>query len=81
MPVDKAQTRFLTPADVAEILAVTPSQVLKYLRDRELRGIKLPGKGEWRVEAEALEDFIRARYRATQGDASDAVLTEGHADT
>jgi excisionase family DNA binding protein len=58
--------RFLTPADVAEILAVSPSQVLKYLRDRELRGMKLPGKGEWRIEANALEEFIAARYRQTQ---------------
>lgn len=47
---------------------MSPSQVLKYLRDRELRGIKLPGKGEWRVEADALEEFIRARYAATQGE-------------
>ncbi|NDB17877.1 MAG: DNA-binding protein [Actinobacteria bacterium] len=70
--VDGLSPRFLTPADVAEVLAVSPSQVLKYLRDRELRGIKLPGKGEWRVEANALEDFIRARYAATQGDSADA---------
>ena len=58
--------RFLTPADVAEILSVTPSQVLKYLRDRELRGIKLPGKGEWRIEDAALEEFIQQRYEVTQ---------------
>lgn len=61
-----SDARFLTPADVAEILAVSPSQVLKYLRDRDLRGMKLPGKGEWRIEVTALEEFIQARYRATQ---------------
>ena len=64
-PPRPADARFLTPADVAEVLAVTPSQVLKYLRDRELRGMKLPGKGEWRIEATELERFIEARYRAT----------------
>jgi len=60
--------RFLTPADVAEILAISPSQVLKFLRDRELRGIKLPGKGQWRIEATALEEFIASLYEQTQGD-------------
>ena len=59
--------RFLTPADVAEILAISPSQVLRFLRDRELRGIKLPGKGEWRIERSALEEFISALYEQTQG--------------
>lgn len=62
---EQSSSRFLTPADVAEILAVSPSQVLKYLRDRQLRGMKLPGKGEWRVEAAALEEFIAERYRET----------------
>lgn len=62
---EQSPTRFLTPADVAEILAVSPSQVLKYLRDRQLRGMKLPGKGEWRIEKSALEEFIAARYRET----------------
>lgn len=64
-PPKPADPRFLTPADVAEVLAVTPSQVLKYLRDRELRGMKLPGKGEWRIEVSELERFIEQRYRAT----------------
>ena len=62
--------RFLTPADVAEILAINPSQVLRFLRDRELRGIKLPGKGEWRIERSALEEFISTLYAQTQGDDS-----------
>ena len=77
--VDAVSPRFLTPADVAEVLAVTPSQVLKYLRDRELRGIKLPGKGEWRIETSALEEFIRARYVATQGDDSGTAQADSEA--
>ncbi|NBO45657.1 MAG: DNA-binding protein [Actinobacteria bacterium] len=62
---EQSPARFLTPADVAEILSVSPSQVLKYLRDRQLRGMKLPGKGEWRIETSALEEFISVRYRET----------------
>jgi len=27
--------------------------------------MKLPGKGEWRIEAAELERFIAARYQAT----------------
>ena len=73
VPMSAQGPRFLTPADVADILSVTPSQVLKFLRDRQLRGIKLPGKGEWRIEATALEEFIGRLYQQTHApDASHA---------
>lgn len=65
--------RFLTPADVADILAVSPSQVLTFLRERQLRGIKLPGKGQWRIEASALEEFIAKLYEQTHGDSAPSV--------
>jgi len=58
--------RFLTPADVADVLNVSVPQVMALLRSGELRGVKIGGKGEWRVENQALEDYIAAAYVSTE---------------
>ena len=61
--------RFLTLADVAEILATSVSQVYALVRSGELRGIQIGGRGQWRVEAVELEKFIARMY--AQADARD----------
>ena len=57
--------RFLTLADVAEILATSVSQVYALVRSGELRGIQIGGRGQWRVETVELENFIQRMYAAT----------------
>lgn len=59
--------RFLTLADVAQILNVTSRQVYALVRSGDLRGIQIGGRGQWRVEDVELEDYIQRQYaRAAQ---------------
>lgn len=58
--------RFLTLADVAETLAVSMSQVRALVNHGELPAIQVGGRGQWRVEATALEDYIAAKYKENQ---------------
>lgn len=61
-----ATPRFLTNDDVAEILNISTTQVYALVRRGELRAIKIGQRGQWRVEASALEEFIQNRYEATK---------------
>ena len=54
--------RFLTLADVAEVLNVTVRQVYALVRAGDLRGIQIGGRGLWRVEQVELEDYIQRQY-------------------
>jgi excisionase family DNA binding protein len=63
--------RFLTLADVAEVLNVTVRQVYALVRSGELRGIQIGGRGQWRIENDQLEDYISRQYART--DAHDLV--------
>ncbi|MDN4172444.1 helix-turn-helix domain-containing protein [Nocardioides sp. SOB77] len=58
--------RFLTLADVAEVLNTSSAQVYALVRRGELPAIKIGGRGQWRVEATALEDFIQRMYDQTR---------------
>ena len=58
--------RFLTLADVAEILNTSLAQVTALVRREELRALKLGGRGQWRVETSELEAFIERMYAETQ---------------
>ena len=54
--------RFLTLADVADALNISGAQVYALVRRGELRGIKIGGRGQWRVESSELERYITAMY-------------------
>jgi excisionase family DNA binding protein len=54
--------RFLTLADVGEVLNVTVRQVYALVRSGDLRGIQIGGRGQWRIEAVELEDYISRQY-------------------
>ncbi len=54
--------RFLTLTDVAEILNTSHAQVYALVRRGELPAIRLGGRGQWRVEAERLEEWIGRQY-------------------
>lgn len=64
--------RFLTLADVAEVLNVTVRQVYALVRSGDLRGIQIGGRGQWRIENDQLEDYIARQYaRAEVPDVAD----------
>ena len=58
--------RFLTLADVAEILNISASQTYALVRNGELEGIRIGGRGQWRVERDRLEDYIAKMYTQTR---------------
>ena len=60
-----AVERFLTLADVAEVLNISTSQVYALVRNEELAAIKIGGRGQWRVERAKLEDYIARMYTQT----------------
>jgi excisionase family DNA binding protein len=60
-----AEPRFLTLADVADVLNISVSQVYALVRSEDLRAIKIGGRGQWRVEREQLEDYIKRMYEQT----------------
>lgn len=60
-----AEQRFLTLTDVADILNTSVSQVYALVRSKELRAIKIGGRGQWRVESSELEAYIQRQYTQT----------------
>jgi excisionase family DNA binding protein len=58
--------RFLTLADVAEVLNTSSAQVYALVRRGDLPAIKIGGRGQWRVERVQLEDFIQRMYAETR---------------
>ena len=58
--------RFLTLADVAEVLNTSVAQVYAMVRREEIRAIKIGGRGQWRVSENDLEDYIAQQRLATQ---------------
>lgn len=57
--------RFMTLADVAELMNISASQVYALVRAGDLPAIKIGGRGQWRVETQILETWISAQYAAT----------------
>lgn len=60
--------RFLTLADVAEVLNVTVRQVYALVRSGDLKGIQIGGRGQWRIENDQLEDYIARQYARADND-------------
>lgn len=58
--------RFLQLADVAEILNISAAQAYALVRSGELPAIKIGGRGQWRVESSALEQYIERMYNETK---------------
>ncbi|MCW4384980.1 helix-turn-helix domain-containing protein [Salinibacterium sp. SYSU T00001] len=58
--------RFLTIADVAEILNISATQAYGLVRSGELPAIKVGAAGHWRVERTVLESYIEAKYEETR---------------
>lgn len=58
--------RFLQLSDVAEVLNISASQAYALVRNGDLPAIKVGGRGQWRVEAAELENYIARCYEQTR---------------
>ncbi|MGN6634258.1 MAG: helix-turn-helix domain-containing protein [Oryzihumus sp.] len=58
--------RFIQLADVSEILDISSAQAYALVRSGELPAIKVGGRGQWRVEATELENYIQRMYAETK---------------
>ena len=56
----------MTLADIAEILNISAAQAYALVRNGDLPAIKVGGRGQWRVEATELEDYIARMYEHTR---------------
>lgn len=62
----QATPRFLRLSDVADVLNISSAQVYALVRRGDLDAIKIGGRGQWRVEATALEEYIQRLYTETR---------------
>ncbi len=60
------ERRFLTLADVQEILNISSPQAYALVRSGDLPAIQVGGRGQWRIEATELEKYIERQYAANQ---------------
>ncbi|MEO7269689.1 MAG: helix-turn-helix domain-containing protein [Knoellia sp.] len=67
--------RFIPLTEVSEILDISSAQAYALVRSGELPAIKVGGRGQWRVETTALEDYIQRMYSQT----AEFVRTQGEA--
>ena len=58
--------RFLTLADVTEVLNISMPQAYALVRSGDLPAIQIGGRGVWRVEADKLEQYIERMYAETR---------------
>lgn len=58
--------RFLTLADVTEVLNISAAQAYALVRSGELPAIQIGGRLQWRVESAELERYIERMYAQTR---------------
>ena len=59
-------SRFLSLADVQEMLNISATQAYSLVRSGELPAIQIGPKKVWRVEASKLEEYIEGQYAKTR---------------
>ncbi|GIG20133.1 DNA-binding protein [Cellulomonas chitinilytica] len=72
-------SRFLTLADVTEILNISAPQAYALVRSGELPAIQIGGRGIWRVESAELENYIQRMYEQTRERAASQTDARDHA--
>lgn len=73
----EAEARFLTLEDVSAYLNVSVPQAYALVRSGDLPGIKLGGRGVWRVDRNQLETYIERLHEETQAWAKAHPLNPG----
>ncbi len=58
--------RFLTVAETAEILKVSPTDVYRLIDSGELHAFRVGSNGPWRIEHDILELFVHHQYELTR---------------
>ncbi|MEG3616491.1 helix-turn-helix domain-containing protein [Isoptericola haloaureus] len=58
--------RFLSLAEVQEMLSISATQAYSLVRTGELPAIQVGPKKVWRVEAAQLEEYIERQYARTR---------------
>jgi excisionase family DNA binding protein len=64
--VNTANSRFITLADVAEVLNISAAQAYALVRNGDLPAIKVGGRGQWRIEYSQVEQYITRMYQQTR---------------
>ncbi|MBC7291584.1 MAG: helix-turn-helix domain-containing protein [Actinotalea sp.] len=72
--------RFLTLADVQEVLNISAAQAYALVRSGELPALQVGGRGVWRVEATELEAYIQRMYEQTRARISSGDVERDAAD-
>lgn len=54
--------RFLTLADVTEVLNISAAQAYALVRSGDLPAIQVGGRGQWRIEESELDAYIEREY-------------------
>jgi len=73
--------RFLSIADVTEILNISAQQAYSLVKSGDLPAIQLGGRGIWRVEAAELEAYIARQYAANRARVGREPAEQGAAGT
>ena len=60
------EPRLLTLDEVATYLSVSKTQVYAMVRSGELPGVKLGGRGVWRVDRRRLDEYIEQLHIETE---------------
>lgn len=63
------ESRFLTLADVAEVLNIELDDVQRLVGTNELRAIQIGEGGAWRVEQQELQRFVNDQYERRRREA------------
>lgn len=53
-----ADARLLTPAQVAEILAIEVEDVLALVMAGQLRGMRVGGAAQWRIDERSVQSYL-----------------------
>lgn len=58
--------RFITPAEVADMLSLDQGAVESLLESGELRAIRIGPRHEWRIERSVLDGYLEAKYEESR---------------
>ncbi|GGO63001.1 hypothetical protein GCM10010910_14490 [Microbacterium nanhaiense] len=57
---------FLSSAQVAELLSITPEEVVSLIHEGRLRGTRLGEPASWRVEKQSVRDYLDDENEASR---------------
>jgi excisionase family DNA binding protein len=64
--IPPSEVRLLTPAQVAEIIAISIDDVMALVQRGELRGMRVGSPGRWRIEEASVGEYLDAQIELTR---------------